>query len=526
MNNFLKQASYTILGGALSLLLIAATSMVDYNHQVKNIPVIPVGAYGVVADGVTDQSAKLNTLVSQLPSTGVIVYFTPAPLCYIVGSNPVSWTVSNVEIQIPAGACVKKQAGNHANPIFRVGSGASLTTNVWFTGGGVIDGNKALITGIAGDGFNVGIHFFGASNSGIRGLTLRNAYTDNVYVDCWYDSPPFTGPHNGDSVILDTVVLTGAGRNNYTGGCGTGNKILHSTILNGGARVPVAGVDFEIFEAGQLMSGAFLEDVEIYGDGGICVDFKPVWDAHPTLILNNVRCHDNAGIVSVDFTNFGSVTPGSLLEITGGYYHDGVAAAININNASAAYISEADIVTSGDRGILSDAHAAVITLGPGNISGATYDIDINCTVSGKFVILAGATLVHGTTNISAGCSKSPITGLTSDVSGNVVASVSFVTQTTPNWLGNYEGGNFQLSANPIVVNGRTLAVAEGYCVSGRSPYQLRTTPANTFNQTGTPLNIVRASDPSNSTLSKPYAAGANITLCYDPTGPVWTLQGE
>lgn len=474
--------------------------------------------WGAVADGTgtggTDQSEKIQAAVTGSPNS--IVAFSPATLAYVV-SNAI-YIPSNKAAQIEKGATVQKMFGTQGDcatyactSMFVLGSttGTSACSNTWLTVNGVIDGNRANITGVSGDGFNEGVYFGGCTNSGVNGTgSITNAYTDNVYIDCWYDSPPFTGPHNGDNVLVTGVSLSNAGRVNYVTGCGTNNQLTNSILTGGGDRVSVASIDFEIFEAGQLMSGGLISTVTVSGYAGQCITWKPVYDTGATLTINNLNCAaSNTGTVGIEATNFG--TFGGSLTVTGGSVLSGTVAGIAINNIAFSYISTTvNVPGVVARGLFSDANPATIILGPGSISGGLYDLDINCAISDKSAKRVGVTLAHNTINGGETCIL-PLDGITNDPAGNVLMPVK-LSAAKVNVITPAAEPNYIIGYNPEVLGGFQLLPVPGYRITIPLTSNLRDTGSgiNTLQIGSTAYEIRSSQNPANRIANARLAGGA------------------
>jgi hypothetical protein len=360
-----------------------------------------VARWGVVADYTgtsgTDQTAKIqravmaaSALSGAMPAT---VTFPAAPLAY--GVSGTVYVPSNVTINLQPGAVVMKTAAISSNgPVFQTGDSTASTavSNIWFVGGGAIDGNNANIS-FTGDGENMGIRFAGCTECGTKGITVRNAATGNIYITCW--GPSITGVGNHVQ-ILDTTI-TASRRNNFELICGVNTVMRGGSLTNATGGSLSLGLDVEPNGSGQLVAGLLMDTVSITGNRDGCINYKLPYDpAGWTGNFQNITCTvpvDTSQAVSIQNANTGTVNI-SDSSITSG---SSASSAVNAFGGAAVNITNTKIQGS-QRALLTCSNcgaspgAAQTTIVGSVLSGSVHDID--CL---NPVLLVGLlTLANGT----------------------------------------------------------------------------------------------------------------------------------
>jgi hypothetical protein len=348
-----------------------------------------VSWWGAVADGSDQTSHFQDALDSLNRSGGGTLWISYSPHCYVV--QLVKY-YSNITIASDTkSTCVQKIGGSQLSP---PPGGASVfysdimtpVANVHFRNF-TIDGNRANITGVVGDGGNFGIVFFGASNSSVEDMIVRDAYTDGIAIDG-------SGPSRtilGSGLDINHSLITGSRRNNVSLLAGLNTTISNCELSYANGTSPEAGIDVEQYEAGAYVSGFKIADSEIHhnaGDG-VFLNIKEQDDDALEMSVVNVNSHDNGalGLHAVNFTRFGR-----LVVAGGTYTNNGGCCAIALAGWTQATIS-GETVYGSSRGILLAAHDPSVLLGPGSISGTDYDLSVDGP--GSSATLDGARLVHG-----------------------------------------------------------------------------------------------------------------------------------
>ena len=399
----------------------AGTGTTLRSLEAKVRETVSVTDFGAVANGTTgtngtDQSTKFQAAVDYLTSIGGGGLFIPYSSSYYMIGLAIKLT-SNITVFSDSRATrCQKLSGS---PIFSSdpGSGSVFYTSLYaaclnihlrnFT----IDGNKANLTGVIGDGGFFGVLFQGASDSTLNRMTVQNAYTGGVTVDGWGASQA-TATNAGNNVVVLDSILTASRRNNFEVICGLNTRQIggENSYATGGSLC--YGVDVEPDIAGQFVNGFQMVNVAVHHnrDGGIIIQSK--YDSAPSYAIVNCNVYSNTGpgLNAIDYNSGGGGVGGGTLSIVGGVYANNTGAEA-INLAGWSYVNVTGQNSYGSaRGLLVSANVTNVMLGPGMLSGTTYDLSVEGPNS--IATMAGVTLANGViqpgqeTNV-----KQPLSGI-------------------------------------------------------------------------------------------------------------------
>lgn len=184
----------------------------------SQVPVLNALAAGIVADGSTDQSSAIETLLNTTaPTSGARVVFPAASNAYMILS-PIDVTRSNLIIELQPGATIKAQSGwtgdASLDGMFNLGGTSDTLSNLSIVGGGQIDGDATASKGIGFRGAQSNIRIDGIEvyNTINTAMDLRGNINDtdtSLNRITGVASSVFTatahGWSNGDRVIIYSI---------------------------------------------------------------------------------------------------------------------------------------------------------------------------------------------------------------------------------------------------------------------------------------------------------------------------------
>ncbi|MCK9640836.1 MAG: right-handed parallel beta-helix repeat-containing protein [Prolixibacteraceae bacterium] len=247
------------------------------NFTAINGQVVNVRNTGAKGDGVTDDTAALQSAVDQVAGTGGTVS-VPAGT-YMINALVFLKLKSNMTLKMEGGAILKALPNNSENySIIRI-EGVS---NVRVTGGTVY-GERATHLSTSGQwGFGVDIR--GSYDVVIEGVTAKDCFGDGFYIA----NSGTTVPKN---ITLDNVIADNNRRQGLSIVGADGVIIRNSILQNTQGRAPGAGIDIEpntgcSVRNVQILNSQFLNNA----GGGI---FLWLNTKYPNTFLENVTIDGN-----------------------------------------------------------------------------------------------------------------------------------------------------------------------------------------------------------------------------------------
>lgn len=131
--------------------------------------------YGVRADGPTDDVPSIQAAISACVANGGARVFLPPGT---VGCGTMLILPSNLELVIPTN-CVFKATASLTTDMIQNADQVNGNPGIRISGGGVIDGNRANLTGAAGNC----VSLKKCDDAQIEEVLIQNAYTDGVLID-------------------------------------------------------------------------------------------------------------------------------------------------------------------------------------------------------------------------------------------------------------------------------------------------------------------------------------------------------
>jgi hypothetical protein len=182
---------------------------------------------------------------------------------------------SNTRVILMPGAIVKQQTTGAE--VYRIFNVSATTSNVIFTGGGTLQGDRA--THVYGDGhpvsrFSERTHEFGvclmingpASHITIEHITVRDATGDGITIDSQGGYPALQLP--ATKVHIRKVTSTNNRRQGMSILAARDLVVENSTFENTGGTPPSAGIDVEPGGGGRCVQNAVFSDNAYRGNAG------------------------------------------------------------------------------------------------------------------------------------------------------------------------------------------------------------------------------------------------------------------
>jgi hypothetical protein len=433
-------------------LLLASTvfgQQIDYKQQVKNKPVITItdAPYSAIADGVTDQRAKIQQAVDALNTQGGGKLIFPAaslPFMFNTGIK----LYSNITVQLEGGSTFKRVNSYNSS----CGGGQSIgcvaafftlantrPSNIHIIGQGTIDGNRANNAGVGEGGGNC-VTAIGWSTSSIEGIRCINSPADGIWIipagtsSTTYNSS-FT--LNGDYFTIDGAYVSNATRNGLTLEGGLHTSIINSTFTGTNGVAPQAGIDVEPSLAGQLVTGLTTRNIHVTNNAGnygfaILLNYTSEPEAAFDL---DCDCSSNTlqGLTIALPTAAASILLKGI-NITGRYMDNAGNGLVLDNEETIGNMANITVsaLSIGSPNAMGCSRVDNLTLGPGFLSGSSDDFGSNNCTNVKF---NGTTLAHNNNaGVTAGRPTDPMQEM---VKG--VTSTNVILGCIPSWvpLNNY-----------------------------------------------------------------------------------------
>ena len=258
------------------------TGSVATNVEAKLAQTVSVKDFGAVGDGVTDDTAAINTAVTYANSVGGGVVTFP------FGTYMVNASGTTTGIQLKTGVYLnltgaKLKALSFNSPDYRL---------VWIQEqsncgviGGEIEGDKLTTTATSTNAQGHGIYIIlNCANVTVQGVKVYNCYGDGIY----------TGRLCTGTKITNCV-LTNNGRNNISVVSSSNVVIDGCDISNANGNLPEAGIDVEPNPGDAVSNNVVITNCHIYGNTNEGISF-PAPAPTPlieTAIVANCHIYNN-----------------------------------------------------------------------------------------------------------------------------------------------------------------------------------------------------------------------------------------
>lgn len=384
-----------------------SSSSPSRSAEAKLRDVVSVLDFGAAADGSsagttgTTQTAAFQAANDYVSANGGGAILIPyAPGCYTIGYPGVQVSSGVTFYSDSRATCVQVL---HAAYSSWPGGWAMFSNSLTASTTGLndvhlrnftLDGNRDNISGLGSNMNAIGVALYGASESSIEGMIIKNA-GDGVYLDC-SDSGRLT---QGVSQSVRGNLVTNSQRNNISVICGTNIVVADNELSYANGLAPEDGIDVEENVTGQAVPGFALLHNYIHHNNQVGAQIIPAYDPDGTLAVrvvgNNVEFNgqctgtcNKQGLYLVSYNHLNTITVASnnvlnnvgvqmlmsgwIAPVVAGNYAVGGAVGLSIG---------VDVV-----------NAAI----SGHYSGSSYDIEITDSTSSG--VLSGVTLEHGTIN--------------------------------------------------------------------------------------------------------------------------------
>lgn len=200
-----------------------------------------VRRYGALGDGASDDTTACQQALSSnnyVVFGGGLTYMINPKANYTSTGHPAGLLVgSDTTVEIQSGTTVKAIANNGTNyAIFGVFS----VSNVLFHGGGTVQGERDDHTGATGE-WGMCIDIRASNNVYIKGLTVKDAWGDGIYVDCHWNSPYTTSTN----VHISHTRVENCRRNNISIVSLDTGSVAFCYLYNANGTNPQMGLELE-----------------------------------------------------------------------------------------------------------------------------------------------------------------------------------------------------------------------------------------------------------------------------------------
>jgi uncharacterized repeat protein (TIGR02543 family) len=240
--------------GSATTLTVTVTSIKNIVANFKSLTgqVLDVKSIGAKGDGVTDDTAALQSAVEQVAGTGGTVFVPDGT--YII--NPITHLnlKSNMNLSMASGAVLKaKPVSSDSYAVVNLNGISNVTIT-----GGTIQGERDQHSGTTGQ-WGHGFTILGSDHVTITGTTSKNCWGDGFYVGANGTTPC--------SVIRMTNVLADNNRRQGMSIIHANDMIIdHCTFKNTGGQAPEAGIDIEPNE-NNTVSNVTIQNSTISNNG-------------------------------------------------------------------------------------------------------------------------------------------------------------------------------------------------------------------------------------------------------------------
>ena len=418
--------------------------------------VVSVKDFGAVGDGVTDDTAAINTAVTYANSVGGGVVTFP------FGTYMVNASGTTTGIQLKSGVYLNLTGSK----LKALSANSSNYRLVWIQEqsncgviGGEIEGDKLTTTATSTDAQGHGIYIIlNCANVTVQGVKVWNCYGDGIY----------TGRLCTGTKILNCV-LTNNGRNNISVVSSSNVVIDGCDISNANGNLPEAGIDVEPNPGDAVSNNVVITNCHIYGNTNEGISF-PAPAPTPlieTAIVANCHIYNNGtqGIRASYVKNL-EVTGCVIYGNGGGGIYDTAALATSLNIdgnlifgntgsgvegfASGTVISNNTIRNNTQWGVRwrFGQHVTIAgnTISDHGEDGISYERAYNCAIVGNTIKNSQKHGIFITGTVTSSVTRSrKVT-----IEGNTVAFSGLLTDNT------YSGIFLDTYANTSVVTGNTV----------------------------------------------------------------------
>jgi hypothetical protein len=247
---------------------ITKGSVTSSQNVIAAVPArtVNVTTYGATGNGVTDDTASIQSAINYINSLGGGNVYIPDGTYMIdaagTAENGGVKVKSNVNLLLATNASLKAITNsNNAYQIvwFNSVSNASLT-------GGKVIGDRHTHTGTTGE-----------TGYGVRIQSSANISVSNVNIsDCWGDGVivgGFTTPYYSQNITLTNITSDGNRRQGVSVISVKGLTISGGTYTNTSGTAPQAGIDFEPNEPRNVIQDVLVENVSFINNTGWGIDW-------------------------------------------------------------------------------------------------------------------------------------------------------------------------------------------------------------------------------------------------------------
>ena len=220
--------------------------------------VINTKDYGVKADGLTNDTASIQSLIDRMV-IGDTLHFHKGGTFMLdaVAAKKLIWK-SNINIEISPGATLKVITNNSGNyELFDL----SNLSNIRIFGGGRLQGERSTHTGTTGE-WGMGIMMKKSTNIKIEDIRIDDFWGDGIYVGG-------DGYGNQSKNIIIRKVICDNNRRQGISVINIDDLLVEScTLSNTNGTAPQAGIDFEPNNNGEMLKNIVVRGTKIINNAG------------------------------------------------------------------------------------------------------------------------------------------------------------------------------------------------------------------------------------------------------------------
>lgn len=399
----LKRVSWTILCVMVVIMGIAATSMIDYNSQIKNIPVISVrqSPYFAKGNGTSDDTAAISSAATAACSSHSTLLF-PAGYTFLLGTivstNPILPSCSNLHMTgYGATIKIKGSAGSFYSIWGTVGTALSNVTIEGLT----IDYNSANNPLISDGDLNtyprLTFHGGGSGSSGGGGtnIHLRNIHVSNIRArwfsiitaaDSSVEGVSFSTVGGGALAVDSSLIYFGNGAKNFV--------VANNQASAAAPNTPMAVTMIETHASGAITGNASLNmsnGVNAVGDSsttthGVTVTGNKITGSDNGITFWSQNTYGSPAYGLCDFSAVGNTITVNQIAYSPGLPGNGVALSAS-NSLPSCNGNISDNQISFDLSASSgEAYNSVAGFGVGYYDGTGANYCDNCVLSRNQIV--------------------------------------------------------------------------------------------------------------------------------------------
>jgi parallel beta-helix repeat protein len=279
--------SYDISGSILKIIFSAMMSVAFFAAPIAvaaatfcapaptSSLVVNVKNTGAKGDGVTNDTAAIQTAINQVAGTGGTVYVPDG--IYMIDSVTMLFLKSNMTFNMSTGATLRAIPNNAVNfNIIRI----NFISNVNVIGG-TLQGERYQHLVTTGE-FGMGLAIYGSSNVVVEGVTSRDNWGDGFYL----------GTSNPTNITFCAVTSNNNRRQGMSIITANGVVVKNSTFENTNGTVPASGIDIEpevndTVNNVQILNSQFLNNDQ----SGVLVTLNPAYNRKS--FITNITINGN-----------------------------------------------------------------------------------------------------------------------------------------------------------------------------------------------------------------------------------------